>query len=101
MKDGKMNSMSRLNVDPTSRTYITEGYYSNKNSATPIQKKRNQSTNALREKVAILREQAAVNMKAAMMKIPENWKLTGNVSDGSRSVADLNAFKSSHYSSIA
>ena len=56
MKDGKMSSMSRLNHDPTSRTHITDGYYSNKKPGNSMRKKSDQSANALREKVAILRE---------------------------------------------
>ena len=36
------------------------------------------SNNALKQKVDMLREQAAINMKMALMKVPESWQMDKN-----------------------
>ena len=60
-REEKVKSISTLNNEPT-KSNITEGRFSNKNSRKYVPMRQSQSTNALREKVAILREQAAANM---------------------------------------
>ena len=62
----QQTTISRKSSNPNDdKTFATDGFqYVSK-----------PSNNALRDKVTILRQQAAVNMKAALMKVPETWKV--------------------------
>ena len=98
-----MGDRKSLKVNPTAMTPLAGGFDQVKDSGRSMPAKSSSSTNALRERVSLLREQAAVNMKAAMMKVPESWKVSVNATpaDQAKSVSDLHKYASSNYSSIA